>query len=103
MSGSSSGSMTTEFRHVDEPAISLTGPGDTTPAPSAQAWLSAPPSTTGTAAERPNRRTSAGLSSPRTWADARTGGSSAWSRFNAESISALQPRALKSNSSVAAA
>ena len=50
------GSGTEAFRQVDEPAISLTGPSATTPAPSAQAWESAPPRMTGTPAGTPTRR-----------------------------------------------
>ena len=63
------GSLTTVLRHVELPAISLTGPGDVTPAPSAQAMLSPAPATTGTDVESPKRRTREGRSSPTTLHD----------------------------------
>jgi len=71
-SRSASGSATTEFRQLELPAISLTGPAAVTPAPSAQARLSAAPAITGTAflpaARAPEVPTSTATStSPRCW------------------------------------
>ena len=59
------GSLTTELRHVELPAISLTGPGAVTPAPNAHAMLSPAPATTGIVGGRPTRRTSAGRTARR--------------------------------------
>ena len=81
---------------MEEPAISLTGPGSTTPAPRAQACESAPPRTTGTVPGNPKRLTSAGRSSPITSAERRIGGSDAGSIASAASISALQRPACRS-------
>src|SRR5262249_42851802 len=75
-----SGSATTEFRQVELPAISLTGPGAGTPAPRAQARLSAAPAITGTGRASPNPRTRAGRRSPATVQDGRGTGSRAGAR-----------------------
>ena len=86
-SRSGSGSATTELRQVELPAISLTGPGAVTPAPRAQARLSAAPATTGTGRASPNRRTRAGRSSPAMVQDGRVaalwGGGVGWPGFTA--------------------
>ena len=53
------GSLTTVLRQVELPAISLTGPGEVTPAPKAHAMLSPAPATTGIGrgkAEAPDQR-----------------------------------------------
>ena len=88
---------------MELPAISLTGPGTVTPAPRAQARLSAAPAITGTAFRRPKRRTSAGLSSPATVQDGWGTGSWAGSTPTAASRSAAHARCAISNMAVAPA
>mgnify|MGYP003693759751 CR=1 FL=1 len=101
-SRSGSGSATTELRQVELPAISLTGPGAVTPAPRAQARLSAAPAITGTGRASPNRRTRAGRSSPAMVQDGCGTGSRAGSRPSQARRSAAQIRWVISNMAVAA-
>src|SRR5262249_43568624 len=94
---------TTELKQLELPAISLTGPGAVTPAPSAHAMLSPAPATTGTPAGRPRRRASAGRTSPVMLHDGTTAGNEAGSRPSPASRPAAHWRPRRSSSAVAAA
>src|SRR3954468_20545356 len=96
-----SGRSTTALRHVDEPAISLTGPGVTTPAPNAQAWLSAPPRTTGVDGGSPRGRATDGRSEPTTSDDRHTRGNSVGGSARSPTTSVAHARVVRSNASVA--
>ena len=89
------------MRHEEAPAISLTGPGATTPAPNAAHWLSAAPITSGTPAGSPSSPAARSGSSAAWTHGGRAAGNSAGSTPKAASSSGSHARWRRLNSSVA--